>query len=80
MSKFIDLQSEQEKIKKLGQIRSPIFTTAEQCNEWSKLLSKTQGLQTEIKQMQKIIDAIEDWAIVDFNEDLLAFIRILKNG
>lgn len=37
-------------------------------------------LEEENKRLNKIIDDIEDWAIVSFDEPLLKLIKLLKAG
>jgi hypothetical protein len=39
---------------------------------------KIEQLQAENKNLSMIIKAIEEWAVVDFNNDLLAFIKESK--
>jgi len=41
---------------------------------------KIEKLERENERLNKIIDDIEDWAIVSFDESLLKLIRELKDG
>ena len=43
------------------------------------LIEDNQKSEDEILRLKTIIDSIEDWAIVDFADDLLRFIRCLKS-
>lgn len=62
-------------------IREELLDTIEKLKmENTRLLAECGHRAISIKELNRIIDDIEDWAIVSFDEPLLKLIKALKTG